>query len=492
MKSTFERRTREALAIVVLVPMALGAISFYALQKSRHGTVWVAHTREVLADVDQLLLAITRAESQQRGFLLTGESAFLTRFEKAKSDIADELQSLRQLIQDNPIQREHLRHLTALLQEREEKLNEVLRLQHPGSAATPANLQAMHEGTEVMRSIWNTSRAMKAQETGLLIEREQAQHKVEGELIVSFLVGILANMALLYWCWRMMRQYGTERDRAESSLRQLNVELEQRVAERTSTLQETNQNLTRSNEDLARFAYVASHDLQEPLRSIASYAGLLSRRYGGKLDDQADRYIKFMIDGAKRMQFLVQGLLAYSRIGTQALNFDWTDMNLVLADAKQDLRLSLIEHRATIYAENLPKVLADRGKLTQVLENLIANAVKFSKASEDPIVWIEVKQVGKEWLFSVRDNGVGFDPEYAEKVFVMFQRLHPVGAYPGAGMGLAISKRIIEGHGGRIWAEAKIGEGATFFFTLPDKVLEAAGKTEASQVHESTSPDPRR
>jgi signal transduction histidine kinase len=474
------------------VPIALGALSFYAIERSRASSTWVLHTREVLAEVDELMLAITRAESQQRGFLLTGDKAFFTRYGAAKSDMERELHDLRLLTSDNPVQRKYLRTLTALLRTRAEKLDLVLKLQTPRSAANPASLEGMRQGTELMRNIWDVSRAMRAEENRLLLERENTQRAVEGEVGASFVLGIIINVFLLYWAWRVIRQYGAERDKAEAAIRQINVELERRVEERTSELQSANESLVRSNEDLARFAYVASHDLQEPLRSIASYAGLLGRRYQGKLDEQADRYIRFMVDGAKRMQMLVQGLLAYSRAGTQALNLEPVDMDALLSDAKEDLRVALVESHATIHAEKLPNVIADRGKLTQVLENLIANAIKFSKPNNNPVVWIKASRTGNEWQFSVKDNGVGFELAYAEKVFVMFQRLHPVGTYPGAGIGLAVSKRIVEGHGGRIWAEAKTGEGATFFFTLPDKSPDAGGEKKASELHEPTSSNPCR
>ena len=264
-----------------------------------------------------------------------------------------------------------------------------------------------------------------------------------------------------------MRQYAQERDEAESKIQDLNKDLQSRIEERTAELQETNERLVRSNKDLTQFAYVASHDLQEPLRTVGSYAGLLGRRYEGKLDDQADKYIRFIVDGAKRMQNLVQDLLAYSRVGTQALKFEPTDMNTVLQQAKDNLRLAIAERSAKIISDPLPHTISDAGMMTQVLQNLIGNAVKFSKPGESPVVQVSAKREGNELIFSVRDNGIGFESKYAERIFVIFQRLHQVGAYPGTGIGLAICQRIVEAHGGRIWAQSEPGNGSTFSFTLP-------------------------
>lgn len=225
--------------------------------------------------------------------------------------------------------------------------------------------------------------------------------------------------------------------------------------------------LRRSNEDLQQFAYVASHDLQEPLRMISSYTQLLARRYQGKLDDKANEYINFAVDGAKRMQTLVQDLLRYSRAGTEAYHFQRMDLNEILARVLKDLQARIAETGAAVTHDPLPTLSVDEVKVGQVFQNLVGNAMKFRRAEEAPRIHIGAERRGRDWLFSVRDNGTGFEPEYAEKIFIIFQRLHHVGKFEGTGIGLAIVKRIIEGHGGRIWAESQPGTGSTFRFTLP-------------------------
>ncbi|MGH9503547.1 MAG: sensor histidine kinase [Terriglobales bacterium] len=229
-----------------------------------------------------------------------------------------------------------------------------------------------------------------------------------------------------------------------------------------------------SNADLEQFAYVASHDLQEPLRMVAAYTQLLSERYRGKLDDQADKYIHYAVDGATRMQSLIQDLLAFSRVGRQETAVNDTDCNQIVDQAIENLRAAILESEAVVMRGPLPTLLASGSQLRQVFQNLIGNAIKF-RGSQPPLIQISAGQQGAEWLFSVADNGIGISLEHAESVFVIFNRLHTRTEYPGNGIGLAICKKIVEKHGGTIQALAHAGGGTIFKFTLP------AGKPAATQ-----------
>lgn len=223
--------------------------------------------------------------------------------------------------------------------------------------------------------------------------------------------------------------------------------------------------LARSNEELEQFAYVASHDLQEPLRMISSYLQLLERRYKGNLDKEADEFIWYAVDGVKRMQELINDILAYSRIGRKAKDFAHVDCNIVLRQVLINLQTVIEEKGAVIMCDPLPTVVADELQMNQLFQNLVANAIKF--CDNTPQLKIGAKRSGDEWLFSVGDNGVGIEREQFGRVFLMFQRLHSRKKYPGTGIGLPICKKIVERHGGRIWVESEPGKGSNFYFTIP-------------------------
>ncbi|MCD4845000.1 MAG: PAS domain S-box protein [Methanosarcinales archaeon] len=225
--------------------------------------------------------------------------------------------------------------------------------------------------------------------------------------------------------------------------------------------------LERSNKELEQFAYVASHDLQEPLRMVSSYVQLLARRYKGKLDHDADDFIGYAVDGANRMQTLIDDLLIFSRVGTQGKSFEPTNCETVLEQVLINLKMAIGDSYAMITHDPLPTIMADGSQLTQLLQNLISNAIKF-QGDETPRIHISAEQKDDEWEFSVADNGIGIKPEFFDRIFVIFQRLHSREEYSGTGIGLAVCKKIVERHGGRIWVESVPGKGTTFFFTIPN------------------------
>jgi PAS domain S-box-containing protein len=233
-------------------------------------------------------------------------------------------------------------------------------------------------------------------------------------------------------------------------------------------LKATLMDLERSNKELEQFAYVASHDLQEPLRMVSSYTQLLAQRYEDQLDDKAKKFINYAVDGALRMQRLINDLLAYSRVSTQGKTLKTIDSHSALGEALHSLAAAIEENQAIVINDDLPVVCADATQLSQLFQNLIGNAIKF-KSADLPRIHVSACDIGREWRFSVKDNGIGIDKQYAEKVFVIFQRLHTMREYPGTGIGLAICKSIVERHGGRIWFESELGKGSTFYFTLPKR-----------------------
>lgn len=263
-----------------------------------------------------------------------------------------------------------------------------------------------------------------------------------GSLVLAPLTGFG-----IWASWKIIRE-----DRA---LSQASRALENSVAD-----------LTRSNADLQQFAYVASHDLQEPLRMVASYTQLLGKRYKGKLDSDADEFIGYAVDGANRMQRLIQDLLSYSRITTQDKAFEPIDCNGALESAIGNLRMTVEKEKAVVTHDPLPIVMGDSTQIVQLFQNLISNAIKFHGA-DPPRIHVSAERTDTEWLFAVRDNGIGIDSQYAARIFVIFQRLHTVADYPGTGIGLALCKKIVQRHCGRIWVDSQPGHGATFYFTFP-------------------------
>ena len=252
---------------------------------------------------------------------------------------------------------------------------------------------------------------------------------------------------------------------AEAALREANDALERQAQE-----------LMRSNSELQQFAYVASHDLQEPLRMISSYTQLLQRRYGERLDNEAKEFMAYVVDGAGRMKQLIEDILAYSRVGTRSREFRATAGEAALKKALVNLRGSIEANHATVTNDALPTVEADEAQLVQLFQNLIGNALKF-KGDEAPRIHVTASEQPDTCEFGVRDNGIGIDPQYFDRIFMVFQRLHSKGEYPGTGIGLAICKKVVDRHGGRIRVESQPGKGSTFYFTIPTKGGQANGRT---------------
>jgi signal transduction histidine kinase len=264
----------------------------------------------------------------------------------------------------------------------------------------------------------------------------------------------------------LLDDFDAEKSKVEAANADLRREIDERL-EAERELRDKTEALARSNADLEQFAYVASHDLQEPLRMVSSYVQLFEKRYAGQVDEQADKYIRYAVEGAKRMQSLIAGLLEYSRVGRLDEPFAALDTNAALDQALSNLRSAIEETHGRITRGPLPTITGNPDRIAQVFQNLIGNALKFRHPDQPATVHVSAVPHEAEWVFSVEDNGIGIDSQYLDRIFVIFQRLHTRSEYPGTGIGLSICKKVIERHGGRIWVESRVGAGSRFHFTLP-------------------------
>ena len=315
------------------------------------------------------------------------------------------------------------------------------------------------EDEALQMSIWRLTPAGKRTEQEQLVQRLRA-----GETIHSFETQRLTREGRLLDVWltvtKLVDDAGTpvgiastdrditERKRAEEVLRKTIADMD------------------RSNKELEQFAYVASHDLQEPLRMVASFTQLLAKRYKDKLDADANEFIGYAVDGANRMEKMINDLLSYSRVETRGKPFEAVGCTAILNQALTNLRMAIEETGAMITQDPLPTVMGAESQLVQLFQNLIDNAIKFRR-EEPPRIHISAEDRGNDWFFSVKDNGIGIDPQYNERIFIIFQRLHRREEYPGTGIGLTICKKIVERHGGRVWVDSQPGNGSTFYFTIP-------------------------
>jgi signal transduction histidine kinase len=466
------QRTKDVYGWIAVIPILLLLAAVWARGRYNADVRSVEHTREVQEIVYDIQQTLADAETGRRGFAITGDASFLTLVEAAIARVPQLVQQLNELTRDNPSQQGNVRALDRLVNERAEFLKKTAQIGRTNND----ELQALERGggLEVSVQLHDVADGMIAEENRLLRTRQQASTTADIEMAFLFGAGVAATILLLLWSYRIVERYAAERDRAAlaalaanqnlqeqiASVDRLNRELEERVRARTASLE-------RSNSDLQQFAYVASHDLKEPLRMITSYTTLLEESSREKLTPDERKFLNFAAEGTRRMQALINDLLAYTQAGAQDPARMPAKLNDVLEQARYSLLASIRETSAEIVAEPLPEAEVDPLKMSLVFQNLISNAIKFRRPGEKPRIHVRADRQGSEWRIAVHDEGIGFDQQYADKIFAAFKRLHSRAEYPGTGIGLAICKRIVEGHGGRIWAESKEDSGATFYFTLP-------------------------
>ena len=485
--------TGGVVAVLLAISFALGLVAILRLTDARHRVVDQNGPTRVAAQ--QLLTSLVDQESGLRGYALTGERRFLepyTRGAAEQKTISAQLDGAVAGIDNAQLTADYraLRRAVAVW-----KRDYVASALDQGRDIfdTAATDEGRRRFDDVRRAYAAFQATLDTLRTAARGDLASSAHFLSWSfaVIAALLVAAFAGLALLMRqivsrpLARLSRETRTTASgdfqhvihgdgaRDIVDLGEDIGALRRRVVRELEALQEANQrldeqalDLRRSNAELEQFAYVASHDLQEPLRKVASFTQLLQRRYGDQLDERADQYIEFAVDGAKRMQQLINDLLAFSRVGRLGAELEPVDMNAAARDALSNLQAAIEESGAEVEVGELPTVRGEPTLLSAVLQNLIGNAIKF-RGDEPPRVRVWAEPADDMWRFTVADNGIGIDPEYADRIFVIFQRLHPKEAYGGTGIGLAMCRKIVEFHGGRIELDTSVREGTTFRFTLP-------------------------
>lgn len=473
--------TRRWLGILFCLPLAFILLFFSLTLATERTDVSLLRIQNLTSCVTQLDASANDIQAGERGFLITGDDSYLGPLEQAKAILPAEMDSCTRAAEGRSGNvQQQIAAANGLLQKRVAQAKHVLDVQKTQGFA--AAIEAMKaDGSETTMDEIQSKLAHLAH----IFADEQSQYLESQRSLVRwayviFIVGALVLIGVMYWLYNALLSYLHGRDVANAELQRVNAELESRIEERT-------RDLTRANEELGQFAYVASHDLQEPIRTIISFTQLLEARYKSRFDEDADEFIGYIVNSSRRMADLINGLLALGRLrtagqGTKPISFD-----KLLEEAEISLQAAIRESGAEIVSDPLPSLVVDKVQFAQVLQNLISNAIKYRR-DEPPRIAIRARRDTTSWVFSVSDNGRGFDQQFAERIFGLFQRLHPRDV-DGTGMGLSITRRILERHGGRIWAESKEGAGSTFYFSLPLS-LETTRASEAAMAASASNDVP--
>lgn len=496
------RKLVRSFSVMLLMLLVLLGFALWNFHRLGQADTWKAHTFEVLLEAQLLKESLFVMDNSLRGYIVNGNPGELTGLDQGKQDFHTHLLKLQNLTDDNPLQESYLRTANREKDHYLDLVTATLKLRLPTDPSDVAR-KKVSPTTNPRRAAVNTINktigTFENTERGLLKQRSEAQDRWRGLTETTLWIGSAFSILLTLFLSSLATRAVKESALAYSRLRESNGQLEfsntqlamakdglevevgqRREAE--ERLRRVVGELRRSNAELEQFAYVASHDLQEPLRAVAGCVQVLKRRYEGKLDARADQFIDHAVDGAQRMQNLINDLLAYSRVGTKGKPFTEVSLEKVVDGALLNLTAVVQESNAHIERVPLPKLYGDAGQLEQVFQNLLSNAIKFRGEAPPEVKVNAVPTVdpehGKGWTISISDRGPGIEPQYFERIFVMFQRLHTRTEYPGTGIGLAIVKKIIERHGGYIWVESEVGQGTTFSFWLPEHATDHLEKSD--------------
>ncbi len=436
----------------------------------------VAHTFQVMNGLNAVVNTTVAAESGQRAFQITEQQDFLKPYEMARQRLNKGLGTLDSLVDDNPQQQQRADRLRKQIIDELVWLDSLVISQRDRTSDDARYMTMTGHGFTLMDRIQSTAGDMLQAEDSLLARRSEDADRQARTVVVLFAISTLLAAGLVLGLYRIVRRDQETREIASRALKMNNERLEARVAERTAEIASANDALVRSNHELRRsnrelqeFAYVASHDLQEPLRKIRTFADLLREEYSGQIDEQGQHYLTRMQQSAGRMSRLISDLLTFSRVATKARAFEPMVLDEVLREVLEDLDVAIREAGAQVTVEPMPRLEGDAPQMRQLFQNLIGNALKFRRPGEPPVVTVRAVPGPDEAhvTLQVQDNGIGFDEKYRDRIFVPFQRLHTRGEYDGTGIGLAVVRRIVERHGGSVAATSRENVGTTFSVTLP-------------------------
>lgn len=470
------RQQAVGFGLLVMLLLLNAGLSYYAITDLVGKESRIRGTLRFLVALKDTFSALQDAETGQRGFLITGEEKYLEPYQEALRDIEGHIENLTSLQSELPEQRASIQELIALIARKRTEMQRVVSLRKSNLGQAAFNFERRDTGYVLMRQLRELVAEMELREYKLMAEQRQqaarSRHQVLFAIAMATFTGLLLVGAVF-----VLIQKAIQRQRLDAErLALTNEELEAIISDRTLAIERYSQELKRSNRELQDFAFVASHDLQEPLRKIRAFGDRLKDKYAGQLagGDGTD-YINRMQSAAERMSLLINDLLEFSRVSTRASDFEVISLQSALNDALDNLSEAIASKRAEISSDPLPNIEADPTQMRQLLQNLLSNALKFTAEGVKPVVRIEAETFvnasnsdGRLWYkMTIQDNGIGFDPRFAERIFTPFQRLHGRGEYSGSGIGLAVCRRVVEHHGGSIQVDSQPGQGTRFTILLP-------------------------
>ncbi len=454
-------------SILVIVLVAL--VAFVLQNRTEY---WVSHSDNVKIHVMEVYSLVQGVESDLRGYLLTDNASYLEPLGSVRAKLRTRTRALTDLVSDNLTQVETMSRYGAYAEARMNVLEKIYRLNEVGKKDKALEIINSDVGERMMGEVKALKDKMLAEETQLHYQRQYAN------IILQRISLVLLTLATVFACFSLYRLYkrisplindlNASNANLRSTIEEKNTEIElRREAEAQNA--ELIKMLTAKNEELNHFAYIASHDLQEPLRTVNNFIEVFKEDYGDKLDRDADQYFDFITGATSRMKALIEGLLSYSRLG-KSRGAESVDLNELMNNVKVNLHAAIVAKDAVVEWGPLPTLVCLRTETTQLFQNIVNNAIKYTAPSVVPLVDISAQESAQEWEFCVSDNGIGIPEGQQAKIFNMFSRLHGDGEYQGQGIGLAFCKKIAELHGGRIWVKSAPGQGSSFYFTLSKNI----------------------